>query len=145
LTEKTFEKGDIVRALENSLAFAGAAPSYAKGEEYIVKSQRGGRVQTVLDSSGSRTNGWSAEFFELVPPKVAEKPAALQTQIGGAHYTDMKIQPIEYIQANRIPFPEGNVIKYVSRWRSKGGIKDLRKAAHHLELLIEYEVSIGTE
>lgn len=67
------------------------------------------------------------------------KTAALQTQVGGAHYTDMKIQPIEYILANSIPFPEGNVIKYVSRWRAKGGVKDLEKAKHHLELLIEHE------
>ena len=72
------------------------------------------------------------------------KPAALQTQIGGSHYTDMKIQPIEYILANNIPFPEGNVIKYVSRWRAKGGVKDLRKSIHHLEMLIEHEESIGT-
>lgn len=75
----------------------------------------------------------------------ADKPAALQGQVGGDHYTSMKIQPIEYIQANRIPFPEGNIIKYVSRWRAKGGIKDLRKAAHHLELLIEYELANPTK
>jgi Protein of unknwon function (DUF3310) len=70
-----------------------------------------------------------------------EKTKALQTQIGGSHYTDMVIQPIEYILANRIPFPEGNVIKYVSRWRAKGGVKDLEKAVHHLKLLIEHENS----
>jgi len=51
----------------------------------------------------------------------------------------MKIQPIEYIMANSIPFPEGNIIKYVSRWRDKGGIEDLRKSRHVLDLLIEFE------
>jgi Protein of unknwon function (DUF3310) len=70
---------------------------------------------------------------------LTDKPKALQTQVGGAHYTDMKIQPIEYILANGIGFPEGNVIKYVSRWRAKGGVKDLEKARHHLDLLIEFE------
>lgn len=65
--------------------------------------------------------------------------SALDKQVSGDHYKDLKIQPIEYIHANSIPFAEGCVIKYVSRWRSKGGIKDLEKAKHFLELLIELE------
>lgn len=64
---------------------------------------------------------------------------ALNKQVDGGHYKDLKIQPIEYIHANQIPFAEGSVIKYVSRWRNKGGIKDLEKAKHFLELLIELE------
>lgn len=65
--------------------------------------------------------------------------SALDTQIAGDHYKSQKIQPIEYIHANGIPFAEGCVIKYVSRWRSKGGLKDLEKARHFLDLLIELE------
>lgn len=65
--------------------------------------------------------------------------SALDKQVSGDHYKDLKIQPIEYIHANGIPFAEGSVIKYVSRWRAKGGIKDLEKAKHFLELLIELE------
>ena len=65
--------------------------------------------------------------------------SALQTQIAGNHYKSLKIQPIEYIHANGISFAEGSVIKYVSRWRDKGGIKDLEKAKHFIELLIELE------
>lgn len=65
--------------------------------------------------------------------------SALKTQCGGTHYRDMAIQPIEFIHANGIPFAEGNVIKYVSRWRSKNGIADLEKARHFLDLLIELE------
>jgi hypothetical protein len=61
----------------------------------------------------------------------------LNTQVGGSHYTDMVIQPIEYIFANDIPFAEGNIIKYVSRYRSKNGLEDLKKARHMLNLLIE--------
>ena len=63
----------------------------------------------------------------------------LNVQVGGNHYKDLRIQPVEYIHANRIGYFEGNVIKYVSRWRAKGGIKDLEKAKHYLELLIELE------
>ena len=64
---------------------------------------------------------------------------ALEVQVAGNHYKDMKIQPVEYIYANQIPYLEGNVIKYVSRWKSKGGIDDLEKAKHYIDLLIEME------
>lgn len=68
--------------------------------------------------------------------------SALDIQVGGSHYKDLKIQPIEYIHANAIPFAEGNIIKYVTRWRSKNGVKDLEKAKHFIELLIELESRI---
>lgn len=65
--------------------------------------------------------------------------SALNEQIAGNHYKKLKIQPIEYIHANGIPFAEGSVIKYVTRWRDKNGIADLKKARHFLDLLIELE------
>ena len=65
--------------------------------------------------------------------------SALETQIGGDHYRDLPIQPIEYIVANDIPYREANIIKYISRWRSKNGLEDLRKARHYLDMLIEQE------
>ena len=65
--------------------------------------------------------------------------SALQTQVSGNHYKDMKIQPVEFIHANGIPFIEGSVIKYVSRWRNKNGVDDLKKARHFIDLLIELE------
>lgn len=58
-------------------------------------------------------------------------------QIGGNHYKDMPIQPIEYILANGLGYCEGNVIKYVSRYKFKNGVEDLKKARHYLDLLIE--------
>jgi hypothetical protein len=51
------------------------------------------------------------------------------------HY-DMEIQPIEYIMANGLGFCEGNIVKYVSRYAEKGGLDDLRKAKHYIEILI---------
>ena len=65
--------------------------------------------------------------------------SALEKQINGDHYKSLTIQPIEYIHANSISFLEGNVIKYVTRWRNKNGIADLEKAKHYIELLIELE------
>jgi hypothetical protein len=64
---------------------------------------------------------------------------ALTKQVGGSHYRDKGIQPIIYIHANDLGFCEGNVVKYVTRWREKNGIADLKKAIHYLELLIELE------
>jgi hypothetical protein len=57
-------------------------------------------------------------------------------QVGGNHYDRMKIQPITFIVDNDIPFIEGNIIKYVCRWRDKGGVEDLKKAKHYLDILI---------
>lgn len=63
----------------------------------------------------------------------------LKVQVGGNHYKDMPIQPVEFIHANGIPYIEGAVIKYVCRWRNKNGMDDLQKAAHFLELLMQLE------
>ena len=60
----------------------------------------------------------------------------LDDQVGGSHYKDSKIQPIEFIVANDIPYREANIIKYVFRHRQKNGVEDLKKAAHYLEMLI---------
>lgn len=68
-----------------------------------------------------------------------KKMSALRHQEGGSHYKDKPIQPVEYCMANGIGFMEGSVIKYVTRWKDKGGVQDLKKARHFLDLLIEYE------
>ncbi len=57
-------------------------------------------------------------------------------QVGGDHYRKMKIQPIDFIIENGIGYCEGNIIKYISRYKKKGGIEDLRKAEHYIGILI---------
>jgi len=64
---------------------------------------------------------------------------SLNQQIGGDHYKQFQIEPLEFLAKNRIPFCEGNIIKYVCRHRAKGGLEDLKKARHYLEVLIEAE------
>jgi len=64
---------------------------------------------------------------------------ALDKQIGGRHYKSFKIQPAEFIHANGLPWIEGNVVKYICRWRVKNGIEDLKKIIHYIEMLIELE------
>ena len=68
-----------------------------------------------------------------------DKEKASETQIGGNHYSNMVIQPIEFIHKNNLSFIQGNIIKYVCRYKSKGGIEDLNKAKHYIDLLIEFE------
>ena len=65
--------------------------------------------------------------------------SAFDKQVGGGHYKDMAIQPVEFIMANDLPFCEANVVKYICRWKQKGGIQDLHKVIHYVELLIERE------
>lgn len=62
-----------------------------------------------------------------------------QKQIGGTHYEEMKIQPIDYIIANNLPFCESNVVKYISRHASKNGAEDIRKAIHYCKMILKYE------
>ena len=65
----------------------------------------------------------------------------LLSQVGGSHYKDMAIQPITYILANNLGFSEGSIIKYISRYKAKDGLKDLKKARHFIDILIEHEES----
>lgn len=65
--------------------------------------------------------------------------SANDQQVAGNHYKNQSIQPWDYIVQNNIGYLEGNVIKYISRWRNKNGVTDLRKARHYLDKLIELE------
>jgi hypothetical protein len=65
------------------------------------------------------------------------KVAAKQYQVGGTHYKDMPIQPIEFIHKNELGFCEGNIVKYACRHKAKGGIQDLDKIIHYAKLAKE--------
>ncbi len=77
----------------------------------------------------------------MEPSRMAtpEEMSALKKQVGGNHYKDMKIQPFTYAMANNLNAGQFGVLKYISRYKNKDGIKDLRKAKHFLELLCEEE------
>lgn len=95
--------------------------------------------------------GWSYDSYLLECPKCLSKSTelgemmkkvkinALDFQVSGTHYKKYKIQPTEYCQANKIPWCESNVIKYISRHKDKNGIEDLRKAKHYIELLAQLD------
>ena len=65
--------------------------------------------------------------------------SALEVQVDGDHYKNLPIQPMEYSMANKLDACQHTIIKYVTRFRDKGGIRDLVKAAHVIDMLIEFE------
>lgn len=89
----------------------------------------------IIDDSKQGEPMLDSDLYTKEEPK---DQAATDKQVGGSHY-QLPIQPIEYILANGLGYCEANVVKYVSRWRNKGGIQDLKKAIHYLEMLIEQE------
>jgi hypothetical protein len=66
---------------------------------------------------------------------------SLDKQVGGKHYKNMKIQPAEFINENKLLFAEGNAIKYICRHQSKGKEEDVKKAIHYLEMILERDYS----
>lgn len=66
----------------------------------------------------------------------------LEAQEGGSHYKNWEIQPVEFAMANRLDLCQANIIKYVCRFRDKGGKEDLLKARHYVDLLIHFEYDV---
>lgn len=129
----TFKVGDRVRYVRRMY---NTDKGLRLGAEYIVEGLNPTNPHDIyVNGSISSYNGGR---FELVT-----EPSTFSTQVGGSHYKDMKIQPTEYILANGMGFAEGNVIKYVSRYKAKNGVQDLKKARHYLDMLIEQEEKNG--
>jgi hypothetical protein len=113
------------------------APSYvykmrSRAQQQTANTLRDSERETAMDAlvhSSQELGGW----------QVTANTGALNVQVGGDHYKKMKIQPIEFIHANNLPFIEGNIVKYITRWREKNGLKDLEKVKHYVDLLIELE------
>jgi len=63
----------------------------------------------------------------------------LKKQVAGDHYVKLAIQPVQYITENNLTYLQGNVIKYVTRYKDKNGLQDLQKAKHYIDMLIEME------
>jgi hypothetical protein len=64
---------------------------------------------------------------------------ARKGNINPTYYTDMKISPYEYITANELNWEQGNIVKYISRYKGKNGAEDIRKVIKYAEMLLERE------
>ena len=78
----------------------------------------------------------------ILRPSILER--AIDKQVGGDHYKKFSIQPAEFCHVNNIGYLEATAIKYLCRWKDKGGIQDLDKAIHFIELLKEFESAKDT-
>ena len=85
------------------------------------------------------------DIRRITPPASSRRKAAPAPAPAAkpAHYSGMAVDVIAFCLRNGIPYPEGNIIKYVCRWRKKGGIADLEKARDYLDRLIAHEKSKG--
>ena len=91
----------------------------------------------------SITNIWQDPKRGIGMSGGMEEMAALQRQEAGDHYRKMKIQPIEYIMANDLDYLSGNIIKYASRHKSKGGAEDVRKIIHYCQFILESQYGVS--
>lgn len=70
---------------------------------------------------------------------------ALDVQEGGSHYKKLGIQPVEYIHANDLDYFQGNVVKYITRYKDKNGIEDVKKAIHYCQLILELQYGVKAD
>tara|TARA_R100001369_G_scaffold52155_2_gene78964 strand:+ start:978 stop:1262 length:285 start_codon:yes stop_codon:yes gene_type:complete len=91
-------------------------------------------------SSASTTEGYQSHD-DMIRDSV--KDTGSDRQVGGNHYKDCVIQPTEYIVKNKLDFLEGNVVKYITRHKTKGQEEDIRKVIHYAELILEYTYGKG--
>lgn len=144
-----FEVGDIVRRIKGSWAgvkqgdIDTVAAVARRSIELVGHDERFApehfELVTEMLPVPTPTTGFPPGHYATFTPESDEQPPSpITVQVGGDHYRKMAIQPMEYILANDIPFVEGCVIKYVSRWKNKGGLQDLKKARHNLDFLIEH-------
>lgn len=126
-------------------------PDYATftvefGKAYRVAMVDGERIRVVNNLMRETTfaphqlslESPGVKYMQAIENKVPDD-SALTVQIGGNHYKQYKIQPIEYCMANRLDACQSSVVKYITRFRNKGGIEDLKKAQHFINILIELE------
>lgn len=82
----------------------------------------------------------SEEAAKYEVTAICESGDALDSQVGGDHYRKLAIQPMEYSMRNGLNACQHSAIKYVTRYKDKGGIEDLHKAKHCIDLLIQFEL-----
>jgi hypothetical protein len=121
---------------------------YAGGETFPIMTAKYAAWEKItafrVISTGKSAPEWPEPEAE-VPLSDAglvfdEPVSAMDVQEGGDHYKSMPIQPMEFSMANGMDACQHTIIKYVSRFRNKGGIEDLKKAKHCIDMLIEFEV-----
>ena len=155
VVDTSFKVGDKVRILSNVHGNVGSSGIINSGSDDIGYL----RVRYDIDNKDISCGWLRPEDLELIESEgytnqemidriemaksingiVEEKVTASETQVAGNHYSKLKIQPMEYCLQNDLNYGQSNAIKYITRYKDKNGIEDLKKAIHCIELLIEFE------
>lgn len=98
----------------------------------------------VLQDTENKIQGSQSyeNIFEVLKCGASNKEIstkASEKQVAGNHYAKLKIQPMRYALENDLNYAQANAVKYITRYKDKNGIEDLKKAIHCIELLIEFE------
>lgn len=117
--------------------WAGDTPPYSG--EVEVKLRSGNVHQGHSNNFYWSHDGEGSDIVAWRPVKIKAPTSPLDVQVGGGHYKDFEIQPVEFITRNKLGFLEGCVIKRICRFRAKNGREDLEKIKHEIDLLIELE------
>jgi hypothetical protein len=134
----SIEVGDIVEVLG---VVDGAGVHLSVNDKYPLYFYNK-EVELVVDTIESRAKIAQDLLFEAAPSiqdLIDSSKLASERQIDGNHYSKLKIQPMEYALQNDLNYGQSNAIKYITRYKDKNGIEDLKKAIHCIELLIEFE------
>lgn len=125
----------VSKVIDNGISFIGS--DYIWNSHYFFLLSRPEGVFDLEKKSNLTLDKLVKSYVPL--ENIESKKSALDVQEGGGHYKSKGIQPVEYAYRNNLGFIESNVVKYVSRWKEKNGIQDLKKARHYLDILIEFE------
>jgi hypothetical protein len=95
------------------------------------------RMQTAAVVTTDKPIAQESNSPRIIEAHYDAKQTALDVQVGGDHYKNMAIQPVEFCEKNKLSHLESSIVKRVCRWRNKDGLKDLLKIKHEVDLLIE--------
>lgn len=146
MTEKKFEVGQVWLTRDNytvEIKEIRNHPNYP-----IIASFEGSFITYTSKGKYYEDEDDSFDLIKIAPDKIQttesiessqSKPTSLTVQEGGDHYKTLKIQPVEYIVANNLSFLQGNVVKYITRYKQKNGEEDIKKVIHYCQLILELE------
>jgi len=122
--------------------------SYPEGVQYLYGTGSYKVEDGVVKVYSTYSGEWVHSVVTVEALKAADaymnqgvpvRATALATQVGGGHYKELAIQPMEYSMANKLDACQHTAIKYITRYADKGGEDDLQKAIHCIQMLIEFK------
>ena len=133
--EKEFE-GELV--VESAIDGTNKLSLFVSGEDAALVVLR--EIDTISTSAYEklieRIRFFLVHYLHAARLQEDQSGSPTDSQVGGTHYKNKGIQPIDYITSNKMSYSEGCVIKYITRYKEKNGIEDLEKAKHYIDFLI---------